>query len=192
MNDDLRSDLEKYTDQWEKALKDGVFADAPKEQRPGQGTMKPNWFGHSSVEDSEIEQEEAEDWENLYKMADPDFKGGGEELIQEETEASTDKLKKVATRMANSHNPVNSDSLGHDQDVVVTQNWGFGGKEIEELAEMKIKLEQLESKLNAEEGLGGKKAKSISEQIKSLRQQIDGLSDSLNGSRLGDSESRLA
>lgn len=190
--DDIRTDLEKYQDQWEKALKDGVFADAPKEQRPGQGTMKPNWFGHSSVEDSEIEQEEAEDWENLYNMTDPDYKGEGEELIQEESEAPTDKLKKAAIRTANSHNPVHPDSLGHDQDVVVTQNWGFGGKEIEELAEMKIKLEQLESKLNAEEGLGGKKAKSISEQIKSLRKQIDGLSDSLNGSRLGDSEHRLA
>lgn len=190
MNDDLRSDLEKYQDQWEKALKDGVFADAPKTQKPGQGTMRPDWFGHSSVPDSDIEQEEAEDWENLYKMADPDFQGG-EELLSEESEASTDKLKKMATRMANSHNPVHPDSLGHDQDVVVSQNWGVGGREIEELSEMKVKLEQLESRLNAEEAMG-KNGKSIAEQIKNLRKQIDSLSDSLNGTRMGDSEVRLA
>lgn len=190
MNDDLRSDLEKYQDQWEKALKDGVFADAPKTQKPGQGTMRPDWFGHSSVPDSDIEQEEAEDWENLYKMADPDFQGG-EELLSEESEASTDKLKKMATRMANSHNPVHPDSLGHDQDVVVSQNWGVGGREIEELSEMKVKLEQLESRLNADEAMG-KNGKSIAEQIKNLRKQIDSLSDSLNGTRMGDSEARLA
>lgn len=187
MNDDLRSDLEKYQDQWEKAIKDGVFADAPKPEKPAAGS----WFGHSNVQDSEIEEKEVEDWENIYNMADPDFKDGGEQLIQEETEPTGEILKKVASRMANTHNPLSKQSLGNDQDIVVNQNWGVGGKEIEELAEMKIKLEQLESRLNAEEGMG-KSGKGISEQIKNLKKQIDELSNSLNGNRIGDSESRLA
>jgi hypothetical protein len=178
---DIRSDLEKYADQWDKALKDGVFDDAPKSPSP----RHTDWFGHSSsASDTEINDEEAEYWKQIAN-------DGPEELIQEENEPTKQELKKMTSRMANSHNPVHPQSLGNDQDVVVTQNWGVGGEEIEELAEMKVKLEQLESRLNAEEGMG-KSGKGISEQIKSLKKQIDELSNSLNGNRMGESSSRLA
>jgi len=176
--DDMRTDLEKYADQWDKALKDGVFDDAPKPAVPSHG----DWFGHSSnVADTEIDYSDADYWSQL---------AGGDELLQEETEPTPAELKKMVSRMANSNNPVHPNSLGNDQDVVVTQNWGTGGEEIEELAEMKIKLEQLESRLNAEEGMG-KSGKSISEQIKGLKKQIDDLSNSLNGNRMGESTPRL-
>lgn len=178
---DFRSDLEKYQDQWEQALKDGVFKDAPKPAVPSH----PDWFGHSqNVSDTEIDDVDAEYWKQMMDE-------GGEELLQEETEPTKEELKKMTSRMANAHNPVFPQSLGNDQDVVVAQNWGVGGKEIEELAEMKIKLEQLESRLNAEEGMG-KSGKSISEQIKNLKKQIDELSNSLSGNRMGESSARLA
>lgn len=179
---DIRTDLEKYTDQWEKALKDGVFDDAPKPAVP----RHADWFGHSqNVVDTEIDDTEAEYWKQI--MSD----GEGEQLLSEESEPTKAELKKVASRMSNSHNPVLPQSLGNDNDVVVAQNWGIGGKEIEELAEMKIKLEQLESRLNAEEGMG-KSGKSVSEQIKNLKKQIDELSNSLNGNWTGESSARLA
>lgn len=177
---DIRSDLEKYTDQWDKALKDGIFDDAPKSPSP----RYTDWFGHSSsASETEINDEEVEDWKHIAN-------DGPEEILQEETEPTKQELKKMTSRMANSNNPVHPDSLGNDQDVVVNQNWGVGGEEIEELAEMKVKLEQLESRLNAEEGMG-KSGKGISEQIKSLKKQIDELSNSLNGNRMGDSSKRL-
>jgi len=181
---DIRSDLEKYTDQWDKAIKDGIFDDAlksPKSPSP----RHTSWFGHNTnASETEINDEEAEYWKQVMD------EGGGEELIQEETEPTKKELKKMTSHMANAHNPVSQQSLGNDQDVVVAKNWGVGGKEIEELAEMKVKLEQLESRLNAEEGMG-KSGKSISEKIKNLKKQIDELSNSLNGDRMGESKERL-
>jgi protein subunit release factor A len=178
---DIRSDLEKYTDQWEKALKDGVFDDAPKSPSP----RHTDWFGHStSASETEINDEEAEYWKQMMDE-------GGEELIQEENEPTKDQLKKMNSRLANSHNPVHPDNLGNDQDVIVNQNWAVGGKEIEELAEMKVKLEELESRLNADEAMLKPTVK-VTEQIKNLKKQIDELSNSLNGNRMGDSTDRLA
>jgi hypothetical protein len=177
---DFRSDLEKYTDQWEKALKDGVFDDAPKSPSP----RHTDWFGHTTnASETQIDDEDVENWNQI-------FNDGGEALLQEEKETPKDELKKMSSRMADSNNPVHPDSLGNDQDTVVVQNWGVGGKEIEKLAEIKIKLEQLESRLNAEEGMGNS-GKGISEQIKKIKKDIDELSNSLNGSRMGDSTERL-
>lgn len=183
--DDMRSDLEKYQDQWEKALSDGVFDSV--EETP-KSPVQNNWFGYSpDVSNTEIQDTEADYWK---KVLAGEEEGGSEELISEESEPTKEELKKMSSRVANAHNPVSMQSLGNDQDVVVTQNWGVGGKEIEELSEMKVKLEQLESRLNAEEGMG-KTGKSISEQINALKKQIDELSNSLNGNRLSDSNDRL-
>lgn len=182
----MRSDLEKYQDQWEKALADGVF-DGAEDDAP-KAPVQNNWFGYSpDLSKTEINDTEADYWKRVLAGEE---EIGDEGLLSEESEPTKDELKKMSARAANTHNPVSLQTLGNDQDVVVTQNWGVGGKEIEELTEMKVKLEQLESRLNAEEGMGNK-GKGISEQINALKKQIDDLSNSLNGNRLSDSDDRL-
>jgi chaperonin cofactor prefoldin len=74
-------------------------------------------------------------------------------------------------------------SVGKDQDVDVTQNWGVGGKEHFQLEELKVSLEKLESKLNAIESKGDS-GSDAQKKIDELKKRIDDLSDSLNGDRL--------
>lgn len=174
-------DLDKYKDQWEKALKDGFLDSSPHLPPPN----PPSDFGQSDFfgqwdavdQDAPLNECDAKYWNKVYRLSNN--QGDAPCPIKEEAEATKDQIKKTTSKIANAANPVYPTSVGKDQESKVTANWS-DGKELQELAQMKMRLEKLESQMNAKEGMG--KKGNISK-IESLRKQIDELSDSLAPNR---------
>jgi len=177
---DVRNDLEKYADQWQKALADGVFADAPKPPKP---VPQEDFFGQYPTLDVEetLNEVDAKYWNQVYRLSQN--AGDAPDILSEDARPTETELKDFAKAVSSAANPIYPSSIGKDQDVSVTPNW-TDGKELTELAELKANLEKLESKLNAEEAMG-KDGKSIHSKIESLKKQIDELSDSLTPHRWG-------
>lgn len=171
---DMMDDINKFAKIWDDAVQKGIFSPSEAEPKPveDKGT---DFFGQYKTTEYNIDRPlnevDTKYWAALSKKADP-------------IEEQKDYFKRTADAIANSQNPINPNSVGKDQDVNVTPNWGFGGKEIEELEKLKVELHELESKLNA---LTSKdqdaKVDSAQSKIKSLKDEIDKLSDSLGGSR---------
>lgn len=178
----LHTDLDKYTDQWEKALKNGIFDDAPQPPAPSRDL---DFFGQMGGEEIVPMNEcDAKYWDRVYKLSKRTGPGcAPDPLAPMKEEVDKTAAKRVADKIANSANPIEPWTVGKDQDWKPTPNW-TDGKELRELAEMKKKLEQLESKMNAQEGLG-KSGDSIQKQIDAMRQKLDDLSDSLTNHRFG-------
>jgi hypothetical protein len=180
----IHSDLDKYTDQWEKALKDGFMDDSPHlppPEAPGHSDFFGQWDGG---EDTPLNECDAKYWAQVYELSKGNGPGTAPDpltAIKEERAATKAELKFVTDKVGNAANPIYPYSAGKDQDMQPTANW-TDGKELRELAELKKKLEKLESQMNAEEG-NGKSGASIQKQIDSMRQKLDDLSDSLNGNR---------
>jgi hypothetical protein len=185
MKKDMRDDFDKWTDQWEAAQKEGIFADAPK---PAPQPIADFFGQYPTVDDKPLKDVDAEYWNQVYRMSQgdhdaPDVTQYQDDLLQEEKLPTKDELANVAKVVGSTSNPIQPTSVGKDQDLVVTPNW-TDGKELVELSEMKAKLEQLESKLNAAESFG-ESSKGIQGKIDALKQQIDDLSDSLTNHRFG-------
>lgn len=164
-----KDDIDKYAKIWDAALEKGIFDDAPKPPQP-----KTDFYGQFNIEEEvPLNEVDAKYWDQVSKMA-----GLGNQYHEE---LSKDELKKVAIAVSGAHNPIMPQSVGKDQELKVTQNWGVGGKEIEQLEELKVRLEKLEGKLNAlntEES-----GKDTQSKIDSLKKQIDELSDAMAGDR---------
>lgn len=86
---------------------------------------------------------------------------------------------KVSRAVGTAANPIYSNTVGKDQDINMPQlDATWGAIDLEALSEMKLKLHDLENRLNASDGLvqSGRKYQT---QIQNLRQQVDDLSDRL-------------
>lgn len=175
----MMDDINKFAKIWDDAVQKGIFADAPK---PAGKQAESDFFGQylSDEYDKEapLNEVDAKYWVRVAKAADPLFV---ENTKEQDSKINTDAL-------ANAHNPIHPNTVGKDQDIHVTPNWGFGGKEIEQLEELKKELHNLEVKLNSV--IDEKKSEDdtpkgdkIQEKIESLKKEIDNLSDSLSGSR---------
>jgi hypothetical protein len=175
---DMMDDINKFSKIWDDAVQKGIFADAPK---PAGKQAETDFFGQYLNDeydmDKPLNEVDVKYWAKLSKKADPLFE-----------ESTTEDSKKNTDALANAHNPVYPNTVGKDQDVNVTPNWGFGGKEIEQLEELKKELHNLEVKLNSV--IDEKKSENdtpkgdkIQEKIDSLKKEIDELSDSLSGDR---------
>lgn len=179
---DMMADINKYAKIWDAAQEKGIFDDAPKLAQPRQD-VGDDFFGQSlSPEydmDRPLNEVDVKYWAKISRMADP---GQYVDPLCEESDVEKSNAKKVAEKMASAHNPIQPYSVGKDQDVNPTQNWGIGGKEHFQLEDLKVRLEKLESKLNAIESKGDS-GKDTQSKIDSLKKQIDDLSDSLNGNR---------
>ena len=99
-------------------------------------------------------------------------------------------LADIVKNQLRSPNPIYYYSAGKDQELHVTQNWAAGGKEIQELEEMKVKLQQLESKLGAMigEGKPDRQVQKLESELRKLRDRVDELSNSLHGGWVGEVE----
>lgn len=170
----MMDDIEKYSKMWDDAKAAGIFAEAPKPPAPAEPTDSADYFGNflggNYDIDKPLNEVDVTYWNRLSKMA-----GGSLDPLREDKAQETE----VAKAMGNAANPIYPYSYGKDQEMKVNQNWGAGGKEIEQLAELKAKLENLEGKITATEVNGGG-TKNIQQEIDSLRKQIDELSDSLH------------
>lgn len=180
-------DINKYAAIWDAAQDKGIFKDVPKPQ-PRQDDedsfFGPDFFGQNRSGEYDIDEPinevDSKYWAAVSRRADPERYF--DPLLSEESVSSKENTKKVVEKMSGAHNPVYPTSIGKDQDVDVTQNWGVGGKEHFQLEDLKVRLEKLESKLNSIES-NGNSGKATQDKINSLKTQIDELSDSLNGDR---------
>lgn len=176
---DMMDDINKFAKIWDNALQKGVFDSPPSlpskaedEENLDRGT---DFFGQYLTDESDIDKPlnevDAKYWAIVSRRADP---------FSEENNP----LKKSVDSIGNSQNPILPNSVGKDQNLNVTPNWGYGGKQIEELEKLKVDLYELESKLNS---LSSKdqdsKVESVQSKIDSLKKEIDKLSDSLSGNR---------
>jgi hypothetical protein len=180
MKRDHHSDLNDFYDQWEKALADGIFDDAPKLPAPS-GSF--NYFGQldMSEEDVPLNEVDTKYWDQVYKLSR--HAGDAPDPIYFEERTPTNKETKAsADHLARSHNPIYPDTLGKDQNVVPTPNWASAGKEFFELEDLKKTLEQLEGKVTSDT-VFGKNITSLQGKIDGIKKQIDELSDSLNQNR---------
>lgn len=171
--DNLHTDLDHYKDQWEKALKDGFLEKSP--HLPEKSI--PDFFGqYDAPEETTINECDAKYWQQLYQRTT-----GQEPMIVEAT--TKEQIKEKTNKVAGAANPIIPSTTGKDQDMKVTPNWS-DGKELRELSDLKIRLEKLESQMNAQEGLG-KNGSATKSKIDALKQQIDELSDDLTNHRTG-------
>lgn len=195
MNDSsFLDDINKYAAIWDAAQDKGIFKDAPKPPQPPQprnpdaedSFFGADFFGQNRSSEYDIDEPinevDSKYWATVSRMADPTGKYI-DPLMTEESVPSKENIKKSSEKMAGAHNPVYPASVGKDQDMQVTQNWGVGGKEHFQLEDLKVRLEKLESKLNSLEATSDGPAKSTQDKIENLKKQIDELSDSLNGDR---------
>ncbi len=152
----------KWMSQYDKAVKDGVFEEAPKFK-----DSKDSFFGLSpNYENEEIKDSDIEHWNKVISANDPP-----EQLLTENKERA-----KKAEKLANTPNPVRDHStIGKDQDLEGAR-W-VDDKIFEQLESIKKQLYTLESKLNAAEGVG-KKTNGMQDKIDKLKEQLDELSDS--------------
>lgn len=184
----MMDDINKYAKIWDDAQGQGIFKDSPKPVQHRDPDDEDSFFGADFFGqnrtgeydiDAPLNEVDSKYWRQVSRMADPN---GKYDPLSEESTPEPKKVKDVADKMSNGYNPVYPTSIGKDQEPVVTQNWGVGGKEHFQLEELKVRLEKLESKLNAIESKGdsGDNAQS---KIDNLKKQIDDLSNSLNGDR---------
>lgn len=175
---DMMDDINKFSKIWDAAVQKGIFADAPKPvaEKPAETDFFGQYLTDEYDRDKPLNEVDSKYWANIAKKADPLF-----EDTKEDSKVNTDSL-------ANAHNPIYPNTVGKDQDVNVTPNWGVGGKEIEQLEELKKDLHALEVKLSSflnekelpEESPEEEKLQS---KIDSLKKEVDKLSDSLSGGR---------
>lgn len=179
---DMMDDINKFAKIWDNAVQKGLFADAPKPVTSTSKEAQSDFFGQYLTDeydrDKPLNEVDTKYWVKLSKKADPLFV---EETTAEKSKVNTDAL-------ANSYNPIYPNTVGKDQDINVTPNWGVGGKEIEQLEDLKKELYNLEVKLNSminEKKSDEKDSKGdqIQDKIDSLKKEIDKLSDSLSGDR---------
>ncbi len=83
-----------------------------------------------------------------------------------------------ASQLGRTPNPIYYYSHGKDENLHVTPNWG-SGPELEQVAEIKEELFELENKINALEGQGKYDNKGLEKKIKELHDRLDDLSDQL-------------
>ena len=110
-------------------------------------------------------------------MAAPPSERG--QLLTEQRKDDKMSVANAAKRIAQSANPIRVASVGKNQDLN-PQSLGltFSQQDIEELAEMKVKLHTLQDQLNSFEGRG-QNGKKFESQIETLKQKIDELSDAM-------------
>lgn len=159
-----KADLDSYVNKWEKAQKEGIFDSMPsvKSQEPEVG---------SSAQDAY--------WKNFEREAKQN------EFMQEDhagTPTSKADLAHQSKDIARAANPVYHHTAGMDQELEPwTPNW-TDGKELAELAELKVDLYDLECECGKKDALGESGA-SIQSRIKTMWNKLNQLSNDLTPNR---------
>jgi len=204
-----RDQLDKWTDQWDKAQQEGIFDEPSKPKVSDFEANSADFFGNwrpKEEEQTPLRDIDAKYWDNVYKMSTglsdaPDVIGAGEEeeVLNEQTPVDVaskvqdkplrelpdkDALGVKGAELGNTANPIHPWTRGKDQRPKITPNF-IAGNELSELVNMKFNLYQLEGKLNAAPEFGSYRGdtdniKKIQTQIDELKQRIDFLSNSLS------------
>lgn len=196
-------DINKYADIWDNALKQGIFKDAPKPPTPAEPRASADFFGQINPDEYDVDgalhlnEGEVKYWAEMAKIA-LDKSSYHMPLNEERTPEKSD-IQAASSRLGSTFNPVYPHTIGKDQDlgtpVKVTQNWGVGGKELNDLEDLKKRLHELEVKLNSAGIIKPEKGKKESDStilkgMKDLKKDIDDLSDKLNGNNFSESSKK--
>lgn len=160
---DYRVEFEDWCDKWDKAQKEGIFKDT--------SPVKPQ-------DSSETNKDNARDayWANIDREA---------KLMQEDHAGSFSNKEEMAHQakdMARAANPIYHHTSGMDQELKPwTPNW-IDGKELEELAQLKAELYDLECECNKKDAIG-EGASSVQTKIKSMWEKLNRLSNDLTPDR---------
>lgn len=169
-----KEQLDHWIKQWEDAQAKGIIT----VNKPVAKETNTSYFGFQNEKDEkESDDAEASYWNSLAIAAAPADEQ--EELLQEQKKDDNAMTANVAKAIVQSPNPIRPNSVGKDQDLK-PQSLGltYSEQDIEELAEMKIKLHSLQDQLNSFEGRG-QNSRKFESQIDSLKQKIDELSDAM-------------
>ena len=181
--------INQWADDYEKAMDDGVFENAPKPPVPSSQTADPSFFGLNQTNPTpEVSSPDAEYWSQLNDMvgnSNSNYETEEQVIINEEESVEEsvkpekfDSLKgHPMVKKALSPNPVLPWTIEKDQRKRVTPNWTTGD-ELNELAELKKNLYDLECRLSGKQGLLEDNEK-VNNQLKDLKKRLDELSDSL-------------
>ena len=198
----MMDDINKYAAIWDTALSKGIFNDAPKPPAPAEPEASADFFGQLKTDDYDMDgplnlnEAEVKYWVELSKSAGN--RSAYHMPLNEERDLVKPTIKKVSNRLGSTFNPVYPNTVGKDQDlgtpVKVTQNWGVGGKELNDLEDLKKRFYELEVKLSQAGILKSEKGKkkktdaesTILKSMDDLKKQMDDLSDKLNGNRTDD------
>lgn len=171
----MDNELEHWMNVWADAQKSDLFkgAEKPKAKQPHGST---GFFGNYSGDDNSVGDIDSLFWENMVSLA----RGGHlrEDLVPV-TKPDKDSVAQVVDAISKTVNSTSAANRGPDASNHITPNWA-GGEQLAELADMKIKLEKLESAFNAAEGTEQTdKAKKIQAQIKQIHAKISDLSNQI-------------
>ena len=182
---DNREQFDKWTDMWAKSQEEGIFDDAPHLPTPTQQTADVSYFGPVNTHPTgEINDVDSTYWNQVHVAAmqgdlAPDPIENAESVISESKRGKNIPGDKVSNQTTG-ENPIRASSVGKDQELEPRAlGVTFTPEEIEELADLKKRLHELQDKMNTADGQG-KRSKKFESQIQSVKDKIDDLSDSLN------------
>lgn len=159
MSNDSKDDFDNWVDKWDKAREQGIFKDAPKLPSTANQTSNDSFFGFRQDNHTDsIDSSDAEYWKAINSVAD-----GGVEMHRIDESADEDPP-----------NPVRKGTEGPDSASIGET---FNEDDVNKLAEMKVKLHDLQSKI-AEMG-----EKKYDDQINSLIEKIEELSNKMGKSK---------
>ncbi len=181
---DDKEQFAQWCDMWDKAR-----AEFDKEPKPKAKEPTHSYFGMQSFvpEDETPAEEKADNWRDIFHRANE--LSQHPEMLTEEFQKKLSKGPGPGVKFT--HNPIHFSSHGSDQSsspyepVRVTPNF-TDGKELQELNDLKVKLEKLESSLLAADIKSGSGKADYMSQLKNLRDKIDDLSNRLTPEPLDD------
>ena len=166
--DASKEDFDDFVDKWEKALQSDIFKPSPQLPSTAPQTSQNSFFGlHQANPTDTINSSDAEYWKAIHAVSD------GVDSPMERI----DELFSVKSIVMNP-NPIRKGTEGKDQDLSdKSLGLTFSEEDIKNLADMKIKLHELENKV------ASMIDKDYSSQIKELIEKIDNLSDKMCGKK---------
>lgn len=166
-----------WVDQWDKALKDGIFKDVPKEdiKISNSEPSRESFFGDLNInQNSGPSKEEVDYWNDVANYS--------EDVVLNESKGKIKKIAKNTSKSGNSANHVDADTAGSD--TKYPNKKGFAtNNSIDKLIELKDKLYKLENDSLTKEALG-KDYKKVEKEIEELHSIIDEISSELNQEKL--------
>ena len=180
-------DFGKWCDQWDKALEDGLFDDAPKPNKPSSPPDLSDYDDESLPDkpvDGMLNEVDAKYWNSVYKMSTN--QGDAPDVVNELSSKEAPNAKELGQRamvVANEPNPVRINTVGKDQDA---RSDASASEAFQKLTELKKELHLIGNKL-AE--MKDSNLDAIYSKFEKIQKQMDELSDSLVPNYVSDSES---
>ena len=178
-------DFGKWCDQWDKALEDGLFDDAPKPNKPSSPPDLSAYDAESLPDNNDVDgmlnEVDAKYWKSVYNLSSN--QGDAPDVIKEANSPKSKDLGKRAMVVANEPNPVRINTVGKDQDA---RSDSSTSEAFQTLTELKKELHLIGNKL-AE--MKDSNLDVIYSKFEKIQKKIDELSDSLVPNYVSDSES---